>query len=157
MADGWQNSRLETTYREARAVVEAQREVIADIDGKAMYTVRVIVILVGTVVAAAQIGGPELFHGSLLTSGLGALLLSLCLGVATYAESNLYLGPNGAYVRQLVDDDVDAVDWEVDICLRMGDWMRENHRNIQWNGRLLALTQLSLLLGVVLLVGAVAL
>lgn len=155
MAEGWRDGRLKVTYRGARSVIEEQRVAIADLDGKAMYTVRVIVVLVGLFVAAAQIGGPELFHSWLLTVGLGSLLLSLCLGVVTYSESNLYIGPNRAYIRQLVDDDVDAKTWEEDVCLRMGDWIHGNDRNVRWNGGLLALTQLSLLVGVVFLVGAV--
>lgn len=157
MSDGWRNGRLETTHREARSVVEAQRTVIADIDAKAMYTVRVIVVLVGVVVAASRIGGPAMFHFWLLTGGLAALLLSLGLGVATYTESNLFLGPNRAYIRQLVDDDVDAGTWEEDVCLRMADWIGENDDDLRLNARLLFLTQISLLGGVSLLVGAVAL
>lgn len=157
MANGWQNSRLETTYPEARSVIEEQRFVISDIDAKAMYTVRVVVVLAGVVVAAVQIGGPDVFHSPLLSMGLGSLLLSLCLGVMTYAESSLFLGPNRAYVRQLVEDDVDAQSWEIDLTLRMSDWMCENDRTLQRNARLLFLTQLSLLGGVAILAGAVAL
>lgn len=157
MADGWQNARLEATYREARSVIEEQRSVISDIDAKAMYTVRVIVVLAGVVVAAVQIGGPDVFHSLLLSVGLGSLLLSLCLGVMTYAESSRFLGPNRAYVRQLVDDDVDAESWEIDLPLRMGDWVCENDRTLRRNARLLFLTQLSLLGSVAILAGAVAL
>lgn len=157
MADGWQNQRLETSYREARSVVKAQRAVISDVDTKAVSTVRVLVVLVSIGVAAARIGGSDMFHPWLLVAGLGSLLLSLGLGVATYVESNLYPGPNWAYIRQLVTADVDAETWEEDIPIRMADWIHENDRNIRWNGGLLTLTQLSLLVGVVFHVLAVAL
>lgn len=157
MADGWQNRRLETSYREDRSVIEAQRAVISDVDTKAVSTVRVLVVLVSIVVAAARIGGSEMFHPWLLVAGLGSLLLALGLGVPTYAESNRYLGPNRAYIRQLVTDDVDAETWEEDIPHRMADWIDENDRNVRWNGGLLTLTQLSLLVGVVFLVWDVAL
>lgn len=156
MGDGWQDGRLEATHREARAVMEGQREVIADVDAKAMYTVRVIVVVVGIVVAAARIGGPGIFDVRLLTAGLGTLLLSLGLGVATYSESNPFLGPNRTYIRQLVEADVDTDTWEADVCLRMGDWTAENDGSLRLNARLLFLTQTSLLCGVALLVGAVA-
>lgn len=157
MAGGWREGRLETVHREARAVIEEQRAVVSDIDAKAMYTVRVIVILVGIVVAAARIGGPRIFQPLLLSIGLGTLLVSLALGVATYSESDLFLGPNRTYVRQLVSDDVDADTWEEDVCLRMADWLGENDERLRLNARLLFLTQASMLGGVSLLVGAVAL
>lgn len=42
MPDGgdWENERMEATYAEARAVLEAQNDTMSDIDTKAMRTVR---------------------------------------------------------------------------------------------------------------------
>lgn len=157
MTDGWRNGRLETAHREARAVIEEQRQVIGDIDAKAMYTVRVVVVIVGVIVAAVRISGPEMFAAGYLTVGLGLMLVSLAFGVVTYSESNLFLGPNDTYLRQLVDADVDAETWEEDLCLRMSDWIAENDGDLRRNSWLLFLTQGSLLLGVAALVGAVAL
>lgn len=153
----WENERVKTTYEEARAVIDHQRDVITDIDDKAMYTVRVVVIFIGIIVAATRIDGPSLFHPYFLWSGLVALLLSMTMGVLTYAASNLFLGPNRAYLRDLVEDDVDADRWDEDLINRLADWIEGNHRDLRKNGYLLLVSQLTLIVGVVLLAVAAAL
>jgi len=157
MASGWRSARLETTYQEARSVLDGQRSVIADIDAKAMYTVRVDVVIAGVVVAAIRIAGPGMFREQFLAGGLTLLLLSMALGVLTYTESGLFLGPNRSHIRQLVYDDSENGTWEQDLCIRMGDWIDENQSDLLKNGRLLLSAQLALLAGVTLIVGGVAL
>jgi len=104
--------RLEVAYRESRNVIDAQRETMADIDSEAVSTVRI----TGIVVAAARIGGPSLFHPLLLPLGVGLLLVGLVAGVFTYTESNLFLGPNQAYLQGLAEGDV-ATPWEEDLVV----------------------------------------
>lgn len=153
----WQNDRLETTYREARNVIDGQAETMSDIDTKAVYTVRITVLITGIVVAAARIAGPSPFEPTLLTLGVAFLLISIVFGIFTYTESNLFLGPNREYLRDLATDDVEAGSWDEDLVYRLADWIDDNHSDIRWNGRLLFATQVGLALGVVAVVGAVAL
>ncbi|MFC7157767.1 hypothetical protein ACFQPA_20290 [Halomarina halobia] len=102
--DGWPTGREALTYQEARAVLDAQRDTLADIDDKAVRTVRLTAVLLGVFVAAGRIGGLALFDPHL--SALGILLLfgSIVARIATYSESNIYLGPNRRYVEQLTTD-----------------------------------------------------
>lgn len=75
----WQNDRLETTYNEARTVLDSQQAAIQDIDNKSMFTNRVIVIFIGIVIAAARLGDGGLFNPLLV--GIGALLLFVSFAV----------------------------------------------------------------------------
>lgn len=152
---GGDASRLDLAHEESRYVIEAQRETMSDIDSKAVSTVRITVLITGIVVAAARIGGPSLFHPLLLPLGVGFLLLSTVLGVFTYTESNLFLGPNRPYLERLAAGD--DRDWQVDLILHFADWIDDNHRDIQWNGRLLFVTQVGLALGVIAIAAAVGL
>lgn len=154
---GWQNDRLETTYREARAVLANQQEAIQDIDDKAMYTNRVIVVFIGVIVAAARIGSTQLYDRTLLA--IGALLLfgSFVTGAITYSFTDLYTGPNRRYLRNLVDDDIDADTWDADLVYRRSDWIRDNHGDIRLFTRLLLSGQVSMLLGVGVILLSVAL
>lgn len=133
---------------EARAVIESQRDVISDIDDKAIRTVRLNALVVGIVVGTAQLVGASMFHLSILTGGTVCLFLSLGAGLITYSESDLYLGPNRAYIDRISANEFDDGDWEADLLARMGDWIDTNHRDIEWNGRLLFLTQMLLFLGI---------
>lgn len=157
MDSGWRSARLETTYQAARSVLDGQRSVVADIDAKAMYTVRVDVVIAGVVIAAIRIGGPGVFREQFLAGGLTLLLLSMALGVLTYTESGLFLGPNRSHIHRLVYDDGENGSWEQDLCIRMGDWIDENQADLLMSGRLLLFAQLALLGGVAFLVGGVAL
>lgn len=51
----WQNDRMWTTYREARAVIEPQNDTMSAIDAKAMRTARLNVLLVGLLLTAVQV------------------------------------------------------------------------------------------------------
>lgn len=157
MPDGreWHH-RLGVAYRESRNVIDAQRETMADIDSKAVSTVRITVLVTGIVVAAARIGGPSLFHPLLLSLGVGLLLVATVVGVFTYTESNLFLGPNQAYLQALAEGDVETP-WEEDLVVRLAHWIDDNHRDIEWNGRLLFVTQVGLATGVIIVAGAVGL
>lgn len=148
MCDGWSDTRLEVAHAEARIVIESQREVISDIDDKAIRTVRLNALIVGIVVGAAQLADASMFHFSMLSGGTLCLFLSLGSGLITYSESNLYLGPNRDYLEQLTADKFDGDAWESDLLNRMGDWIDSNYRAIAWNGQLLFVTQAFLFLGI---------
>lgn len=145
---GWRNDRLETSYREARTVLSGQQDAIQDIDNKAMYTNRVIVVFIGILVAAAQIGDAPLFDRALLTIGSSLLFVAFAIGVVTYSFTDLFTGPNRRYLRQLVEGDVDADSWDTDLIYRMGDWITKNHGDIRLFTRLLLAEQVTMLLGV---------
>lgn len=148
MPAGWSDMRLEVGYSEARTVIDSQRDVLSDIDEKAIRTVRLNALIMGVVVGAAQLAGATIFHFPILTGGTICLFLSLGAGLITYSESDLYLGANRAYIERLIANEFDDASWETDLLIRMGDWMEANQRVIQWNGRLLFVTQTLLFLGI---------
>lgn len=140
--------RLQVGYSEARTVIDSQRDVLSDVDEKAIRTVRLNALIMGVVVGAAQLAGATIFHFPILTGGTICLFLSLGAGLITYSESDLYLGANRAYIERLIANEFETDRWETDLLIRMGDWMEANQRVIQWNGRLLFVTQTLLFLGI---------
>jgi hypothetical protein len=130
-------------------VIETQQETASDIDDKALRTGRLVVVLVGLLVSAVRIADISVTT-PLLILGVALLLCSLISGTVTYSESDLYQGPGRAYLGQLADAGVDDSDWEREHLETLGDWIAENADEIAFNGRLLVLTQVFLLLGTVL-------
>jgi len=144
----WGGDRLETTYREARAVIQAQNDTMADIDDKAVQTVRFNAVLVGLLLTAANLAGPSLFHPRLFGIGIASLVGSILLGLVTYNESDLFVGPRGSYILTLAHGETDAP-WDVDLLESLAGMVSQNSEEIDRNSRHLTVTQASLVLGVV--------
>lgn len=144
----WATQRLETTYEQVCSVLDAQQDTISDIDTKAMRTVRFTVLLVGVAVTTAKATGPGIFDSFWLGVGVLSLFGSLAVGVLTYSESDLYLGPSEQYVERLVADDFSERPWNRDMLRTCGEWISENHEVVRSNGWLLVVAQAMLLVGV---------
>lgn len=83
MSDGnWGSDRLETTYGEARTVIQAQNDTMADVDDNAIQTVRFNTILIGLLLTAANAASPSIFHPPLFGAGIASLVGSIFLGLA---------------------------------------------------------------------------
>lgn len=115
--DGWPTEREALTYKEARNVIDAQRVTLSDIDNKALRTVRLTAVLLGLFVAAGHIGGPELFNHELSAVGIILLFGSIVCGIATNSESDIFLGPNRPYVKQLTTDSFVGTSWHSDYLM----------------------------------------
>lgn len=152
MTDGerWPNKRLETTYDEARTVLDAQHETLSDIDDKAMRTMRITAIILGVIVSLARFAGDVLNQ---YVAGVGGAILvfSIVLGVETYNESDIFLGTNRAYIEQLVHDDFRDTSWEQDLIMTYGGFIEENATEIEANSFLFRGQQICFVLGLVLL------
>jgi hypothetical protein len=155
-SEEWADTRLETTYENARSVLEAQRETVSDIDEKAMRTVRLTVLLGGGFASAYGITGISL-DGFWALLGSTFLVASLVSGVLTYEETSLYLGPDEAYLGQLVSDDFREVPWHRDLIETYAAWIGENRTQVRSNARYLFVTQSFLACGVVALSLAIVL
>ena len=103
MADDWSEKRREIAYTEARAVIDAQNTTMADIDDKAMRTVRLNAVLLGLLVTGLQFAS-GMFHTTVLRGAFVLLIASTVSGIITYNESNLYVGPRGTYIEALAGD-----------------------------------------------------
>lgn len=132
-------------------MLEAQRESLTDIDDKAMRTVRTTVLLLGIFVSAIEIGELTVTAWLAYLGGI-MLVVSLLLGLATYDESDPYLGPSSGYVRQLLDDDFEDNTWNEDLITTFAYWIEENGQTVRRNSRLLRWTQISLFLDILIVV-----
>lgn len=120
---------------------------MADIDDKAMRTVRLTAVLVGVLVAAVQFD-PGMFHDELLLTGVSLLVISIVLGIITYDESNLYLGPRGEYIEELSSHEFEDELWDRDLLETFAGMVAENYDDIQWNARLLKWALRTLISGI---------
>lgn len=145
--DSWSNERRETVYEEARAVIDAQNETISDIDNKAMWTVRLTAILIGLLVTGVQFA-PDAFQQSWLEVATGSFAISGFLGIVTYNESNLFVGPTGEYVEELAEGTYEKEEWDEDLLITFAGMISENYDAIKWNARLLSATLLFLIIGI---------
>jgi len=155
--DDWASERREVTYTAARAVLDAQNDTMADIDAKAMRTVRFNVLLIGVLLTAARFAGSEAFEDSTVHVAVAALVLSTVLGIATYSESNLYVGPTGTYLERLASGDPPGGDWDVALVETVAGMISENAEALDWNSWLLTATQTCLVVGILAGVAATVL
>lgn len=156
MAGGsWRDDRHEITYGEARAVIEAQNRTMADVDEKAIQTVRFNTVLVGLLLAAANVSGPSTFHPTFFGLGIASLAGSMFLGLITYDESNLFVGPRGSYIVALTRGEPPEP-WDVDLLESLAAMVSTNDGEIERNAKLLTATQATLVVGVVTAVLSVA-
>lgn len=155
MSDDWTECREEVTYQEARTVIDHQIDTLSDIDDKALRTVRLTVVLVGVLATAIELNVVQNLDDTLLVVGGGMLFLSMLIGMTTYGESNLYLGPNKSYINTLAASDFDDETWDEDLLTTMGEWIEDNYDEISWNARLLTYTQAALLMGLLFVSGAI--
>lgn len=140
------DKRVEVAYREARAVLDAQRETLADVDEKALRTVRITVLFLGVVVSVANLE-PGVLAPLPTVVGGGFLILSIAFGVVTYDGSDVYLGAGEDYLSRLAVDDVD--DWERDVVTTYSGFVATNAEEIDDNARFLLAQQATLLAGLV--------
>ncbi|WP_440767485.1 hypothetical protein [Natronorubrum sp. DTA7] len=137
--DDWSSKRREVAYQEVRAVIDAQNGTMADIDDKAVRTVRFTAVLIGLLVTALQYA-PEMFQQELFAAAIIALVISALVGIITYNESNLYVGPRGTYIEALTDNDFDGESWEEDLLETYAGMISENRDDIRWNALLLGVS-----------------
>ncbi|USZ67862.1 hypothetical protein NGM10_14150 [Halorussus salilacus] len=148
-SDNWSNDRLETAYKESRAVLQAQQRAIGDIDDKATRAVRISVLLLGGLISAWRFAGP-VFDAWLALWGGISLFFSLLFGVATYHESKLILGPTEEYLDDLnYRPERLRNGWEADIVDSYSGFIEANAGDIEFNADLLG-QQVFLLEGLLL-------
>lgn len=155
MTDDWPEIRHEIAYGEARAVVDAQNATMSDIDDKAMRTVRLIAVLLGLLVTGVQFA-PAAFDDLGLRLSFALFVLSTMCGVVTYNESNLYVGPRGAYIEDMSATEFFDPPWQEHFLETMAGMIAQNEDEIRRNARWLTATQVTLVAGVTAAVGAVA-
>ena len=150
----WSNKRLEIAYQEARAVLETQQSTVNDTDNKALRTTRLTILLIAAVISATTNNLVSLNPAWAIIGG-ALFVLSLLVGLLTYDDTALFVGPNRAYIARLARDDFTETSWEYDLVTTFGDWINENQSAVDRNSQLLALTQALFFLGIVSITFAV--
>lgn len=158
----WSSKRNQVLRMEGRAVIEAQRETISDIDDKAIKTVQYVFLLLGLGVSIVRIGDIEI-HQKLAIGATVLWVLAILAGMITYGASNPVFGATQAYLQYLrnpgtlkeepIQNEIDADQplWEKDLIEEYANWIEENASQIAKNSTLLRVTQ-----GLVFLGGIVA-
>lgn len=146
-AKSWSTDRHEVLFTEAKRVIEAQNGTLSDIDDKAMRTVHFNTLIIGILLSAAELGDLELLTSNLVFWGGVALFFSLILGVVTYFESRIKIGPKRNYLEELVDENASNEPWDEDLIKTMAVWIDRNGTITRWNRWVLAGSQLLLIVG----------
>jgi len=154
--ESWDETRRSLLHPEARAVLDAQNATMTDVDGKATKTVRFNAILIGLLLTSRRVTGPDVFHTGLLGLSLTALVCSTVVGIATYNESNLYVGPGGYFFEEFAREPPAGQRWDADLLEAYAGMIYENAETIDWNAWLLSVTQVTLVVGIVTAVLAAA-
>lgn len=142
---------------EARCALDHQIAKVKDIDDKALRTVRIAVVFLGVVLSVAQFRGARTFVNAWTLAGSSLLVASIGFGVLTYTVSEPDFGPGPNYIDRLLESDPDSNEWRVTLLEGFGDWMEHTRDVNVENARLLLVTQLCLILGVLLIGGGIAL
>jgi hypothetical protein len=151
MSDGdgpaWRSNRERITYEEGRHVLEAQRADIDDIDDKALRTVRITALLLGVGVTGVRVTGTGHINKVVASASLFSFLVSLLFGIFVYNESDEVIGPTANYLGRLRRNDTSA-QWEADLLVQFENWIDENRKIVDFNGRLLVTCQFFFILGI---------
>lgn len=142
----WTDKRVEVAYREARAILDAQRETLADIDEKALRTVRITVLFLGVLVSVVNLE-PGVLAPVPTAVGGGFLVLSIAFGTMMHEESDVYLGAGENYISRMADEEFD--DWERHLVTTYGGFVANNAAEIDVNARFLFVQQATLVAGVI--------
>lgn len=144
---------IESACSESRNVLDHQLTVQADIDDKAVWTVRTSVLVIGLLLSAGSIGNVSLFLSLpwfvhvLAGLGLGALLLSVFLGIGTYTMTQTYPGVSHRRRIEVLRGRYDSDGWRRRLLEDHHFWIAEQEAWNEQNGFYLFLAHTFLLAG----------
>lgn len=146
---------LELTCSEAREVIDHQIDTMNDLDDKAMWTLRLIVLVFGLVMTGvsvavrADVSDLGRFVNPLTQAGFFCLTVSAGLSVIVYSSGTLTVGPGPADINQLLQRGYERPNWRRRLLEGYQKWMRTNQTNIRRDATLLAVCQAFLVVGMV--------
>ncbi|GAA0304136.1 hypothetical protein [Halarchaeum salinum] len=148
---------LRLTLKESRRVMDHQIDLFDEIDDKAMRSVRTAVIVVGFIVSALGIAGPDAatnvgrYALSFGVLGVFSLLTTVFAGIGTYVVSDVPYGIGRSYREDVRDGGYTEKEWVEKLLDGYDEWTQELEEEENRNRRYLDVTQFSLFLGVALL------
>lgn len=156
-ADAPDPDTLEFLCGEAREVVDSQIGVLSDLDDKAMWTLRMSVLVFGLLLTAlslavrAEVGDLERFVNLFTVLGVGALLNGMLFSVVAYTHTEFKPGPSGRDVRNLLEQDLEVGRYRESVLRSYEHWIRHNRHSIERDSTLLFLCQVLFIGGITLL------
>lgn len=161
-SDGWSSNdrsyprrveSLRKMHNEARDVLDHQIRIVDDVNDKATRTVRITSLLLGVVVSGGSlVGDPAQFINQGTKWGSLSLVLSIVLGTFTYSVSSPELGPGPRDIERVRESVYREDEWLVVTLASYEDWIAQTDWIGRYNGAFLTLAQLSLGVGLLLLV-----
>lgn len=151
---------LRSACEESRAVLDQEIAVLNDIDDAAVWTVRIAAILIGFVVSAASVASSQAVSPLSTTvrivtgAGVVTLLLAIFAGIATYSISMPNPGIGHEYRAEVLNEAYTEREWRVLLLEGYQQWIAEMQQENRKHGLYLAVTQLLLLTGAILLAAA---
>lgn len=139
---------LSTALTQLQLVLDNQLETLADIDDKAVRTVRVQVILLGVIASAAQIASKSIPINIWMKVGGVLLMGSIITGIFTYTVSDGRAGPQPEAVSQILSTHSSKLNVYLRLLEEHREAISENRDILEDNGRYIFYTQLLLVLGI---------
>lgn len=146
---------LRVAREESRAVLDHQLALLNDLDDKAMRTVRTAVILLGILVSAAGIAGPDtiatlprtstLFFGA----GIGGLFGTIFAGIGTYTTSDMEFGIGPVHRDEVVSWEYSEREYLGLVLAGYDEWTSEMRAVTADNANFVFRTQLFLVASLV--------
>lgn len=140
---------LRAALERSQSVLEHQLEVLADLDSKAVWTVRLEVVLLGVLASVARTL-PDVGTNVVMRLGGVLLVCSIISGIVTYSTSRPDAGPGPRYLHSLASSKAQAAEWYIEILDGYEVAIGHNRTVIEHNMGHLFRTQLLFVLGVVL-------
>jgi hypothetical protein len=134
----------------SQSVLEHQLEALADLDSKAVWTVRLEVVLLG-VLASVTRTFSDVTVNVVIRLGGTLLVCSIISGIVTYSASRPDAGPGPRYLHSVASSKADAAEWYLEILDGYEVAISHNRTVIEHNVGHLFRTQLLFVLGVVLI------
>lgn len=148
----WSRPQHAVAYQEARAVLNAQQQRQANLDDKALRTARLTMVIVSALITVI-----EAFNVSVVQPmgyiGIVLLVVSFGVGLAVYSVSAPILGPNADGVEELVETDEG---WEEIFLSQLEAAISTNTDRLDRSSSLLLISDVSLFVGVILTLAAIA-
>lgn len=139
---------------ESRRVLDHQIANINAVEDKAAWTLRIGVVLLGTLISAVQLIG-LMDVGALVLVGLAFISFSLVVGIITYGVSSVDVGAEPRNVKREVPDDYARSDVYDALLSAHEDSITFNRDTLQTNEWYLTLTQGCMVTGVSLIVAGI--
>lgn len=151
-AQRWSRPQHAVAYQEARAVLNSQQQRQANLDDKALRTARLTTIIVSALIAVM-----EAFDVSVVQPlgyiGIVLLVISFGTGLAVYSVSAPILGPNAEGLEELVATDEG---WEEMFLSQLETAISVNTDHLDQSSSLLLVSDVSLFVGVIVTLAAIA-